>query len=119
VPCGASGAECAPGQMCCFFQSNFGCDHCSFSDNCFTPSCSDGVFTLLRCNDEEDCSPDETCCVKIKLLGTEAFPVESSCRAICAADELLACHINTDCGSAGSGVTCLSVGAYPGYKVCQ
>jgi hypothetical protein len=117
VPCGASGADCAPGQLCCFDSADFVCDHCSFSDDCTTATCT-GRFTTLKCNDTKDCDADQRCCITFDIVENTTYPVKSRCRADCLPDEAVSCSRNVDCAPDGGDRKCVQATNYPGYKGC-
>jgi hypothetical protein len=107
VPCGVDGAECVPGQVCCFHIMDETQDHCGASKTCGLD------YNEFSCNTSEDC-PEQICCGKDNDgdLFVDVISCQDNCEAV---TEIMTCESTADC----AGSECVElVPGYPGYRVC-
>lgn len=105
---GTTPVACAPGDRCCFDETNPTLDKCSAG------ACGANQLEL-RCDGPEDC-PGQVCCARMHLsqfLEEPRFDGPTECAAACSPPNHVVCHDASDCG--GGACVPLFDGAYTYY----
>ncbi len=105
---GTTPVACAPGDRCCFDESNPTLDKCSAG------ACGANQLEL-RCDGPEDC-PGQVCCARMHLsqfLQEPRFDGPTECVAACSPPNHVVCHGPADCG--GGACVPLFDGVYTYY----
>jgi len=97
--------QCAPGEVCCYHESDPALDHCGAKGGC------GASYLEFSCNSGDDC-PAQICCAMIDGLG---FVTGIACAASCNGDNRVMCDQGADC----SDNTCDPfTDSYPNYGWC-
>lgn len=105
VPCASDGTECAPGEVCCFHESEPFMDHCGGAGTCGAD------YHELACDGPEDCAGQVCCATFGALMLLQGIECKQACSG---RDETVACGETADCASG----TCNPRPSVPGYAFC-
>jgi hypothetical protein len=114
VPCEQGAVACNGPEVCCYSDTDFGCDTCSTAGVC--PSTCDlggGGFYQLQCNESADCPSGDECCGTFSTPDQQIFGTH--CALACSSNENVFCSDDTQC----AGLKCKALAFYPGYKTCR
>lgn len=115
VNCTAASTLCAAGEVCCYHEKDFVCDHCNADGPCDANGACAGKYHVLACSRNADCAAGTVCCGTVADAQGSPVLFGTTCALSCTLEiTYIMCVGNDDCPA---GQTCKKLG-YAGYGFC-
>lgn len=116
VNCTTKSTLCASGEVCCYHEQNFACDHCGAEGPCDANGACAGNYHVLACSRNADCTAGNVCCGTVADAQGSPVLFGTTCAPSCTLEiTYIMCKGNEDCSP---GQTCKKLG-YAGYGFCS